>query len=34
MGAALGALIERGREEVARIPGKHGDKRREWSDVT
>jgi prephenate dehydrogenase len=32
-GAALGALIERGRKEVARIPGKHGDKRREWSDV-
>ncbi len=34
MGSALGALIERGRDEVARIPGKHGDKRREWADVT
>jgi prephenate dehydrogenase len=34
MGSALGALIERGRAEVARIPGKHGDKRREWADIT
>ncbi len=33
MGAALGALVERGRAEAGRIPGKHGDKRREWSDV-
>jgi prephenate dehydrogenase len=34
MGSALGALIDRGRAEVARIPGKHGDKRREWADIT
>jgi prephenate dehydrogenase len=34
MGSALGALIERGNAEVARIPGKHGAKRREWADVT
>jgi prephenate dehydrogenase len=33
VGAALKDLIERGREEVARIPGKHGGKRREWAEI-
>lgn len=33
MGEALAALIERGRAEVARIPGKHGGRRREWVDL-
>ena len=34
MGSALAALIERGRDEVARIPGKHGAKRRDWAEIT
>jgi prephenate dehydrogenase len=28
------ALIDRGRREVARIPGKHGGAKREWDAVT
>jgi prephenate dehydrogenase len=34
IGAAVTDLIERGRMEVARIPGKHGGKSREWHPVT
>ena len=34
IGAALAQLIERGRREVARIPGKHGGAAREWEPVT
>lgn len=34
IGAAVTDLIERGRMEVARIPGKHGGKNREWHPVT
>jgi prephenate dehydrogenase len=34
VGAALADLIERGRHEVARIPGKHGTRRRNWTLVT
>ena len=34
IGEALAALIERGRAEVARIPGKHGARRRDWAEVT
>ncbi|MFW7415071.1 prephenate dehydrogenase [Demequina sp. SO4-18] len=34
VGEALTDLIERGRVEVARIPGKHGGVKREWVPVT
>jgi prephenate dehydrogenase len=34
IGAAMAELIERGRREVARIPGKHGGAKREWEAVT
>ena len=34
IGAAVTDLIERGRMEVARIPGKHGGVKREWTPVT
>lgn len=34
IGAAVADLIERGRLEVARIPGKHGGVKREWHPVT
>ena len=34
IGAALTDLMERGRMEVARIPGKHGGVAREWHPVT
>jgi prephenate dehydrogenase len=34
IGAAVTDLIERGRMEVARIPGKHGGVKREWVPVT
>jgi prephenate dehydrogenase len=34
IGAAMTALIDRGRREVARIPGKHGGAKREWEAVT
>jgi prephenate dehydrogenase len=34
IGAAMTDLIERGRVEVARIPGKHGGATREWVAVT
>jgi prephenate dehydrogenase len=34
IGQALADLIERGRREVARIPGKHGGRRRDWMPVT
>lgn len=34
IGAAMTALIERGRSEVARIPGKHGGAARAWEPVT
>lgn len=34
IGAAMAELIEKGRREVARIPGKHGGARREWEAVT
>ncbi len=34
VGEALTDLIERGRVEVARIPGKHGGAKREWIPVT
>lgn len=34
IGAAMAALIERGRGEVARIPGKHGGAKRDWEPVT
>ncbi len=34
IGEALTDLIERGRREVARIPGKHGARRRDWTAVT
>lgn len=34
IGEAITDLIERGRMEVARIPGKHGGKNREWHPVT
>lgn len=34
VGEALTDLIERGRAEVARIPGKHGGAKREWVPVT
>ncbi len=33
-GAAVAELIERGREQVARIPGKHGGRERSWAHVT
>lgn len=34
IGAAMTALVERGRAEVARIPGKHGGATRAWVPVT
>ncbi|WP_297082012.1 prephenate dehydrogenase [uncultured Demequina sp.] len=34
LGEAVTDLIERGRVEVARIPGKHGGATREWTPVT
>ncbi len=34
IGAAMTALIDKGRAEVARIPGKHGGAKREWEAVT
>lgn len=34
VGEAVTDLIERGRLEVARIPGKHGGAKREWTPVT
>ena len=34
MGEALSELMERGREQVARIPGKHGGKPRDYGEVT
>ena len=34
IGAAMTALIDRGRREVARIPGKHGGAKRDWEAVT
>jgi prephenate dehydrogenase len=34
IGEAVTDLIERGRMEVARIPGKHGGAKREWVPVT
>lgn len=34
IGEALTDLMERGRLEVARIPGKHGGAKREWQPVT
>ncbi|WP_062377728.1 prephenate dehydrogenase [Demequina pelophila] len=34
VGEALSDLIDRGRYEVARIPGKHGGATREWTPVT
>lgn len=34
IGAALTDLMERGRQEVARIPGKHGGAQRDWHPVT
>ncbi|WP_084040065.1 prephenate dehydrogenase [Demequina sp. NBRC 110053] len=34
VGEAVTDLIERGRLEVARIPGKHGGAQREWTPVT
>lgn len=34
VGAAITDLIERGRSEAARIPGKHGGNRRDWVPVT
>ncbi len=34
VGEALTDLIERGRMEVARIPGKHGGAKRDWVSVT
>lgn len=34
IGAAMTALIDKGRREVARIPGKHGGAKREWEAVT
>lgn len=34
IGAAMTALIDKGRREVARIPGKHGGATREWRPVT
>jgi prephenate dehydrogenase len=34
IGEALANLIERGGREVARIPGKHGTRHRDWTPVT
>jgi prephenate dehydrogenase len=34
IGAAMTQLIDKGRQEVARIPGKHGGAKREWEAVT
>lgn len=34
VGAALRDLMVRGQREVARIPGKHGGRHRDWADVT
>ena len=34
IGKAVADLIDRGRMEVARIPGKHGGAKREWQPVT
>jgi prephenate dehydrogenase len=34
IGSAMSALIDKGRREVARIPGKHGGAKREWEAVT
>jgi prephenate dehydrogenase len=34
IGEAITDLIERGRFEVARIPGKHGGAKRDWLPVT
>lgn len=34
LGAAVQALVARGREQVARVPGKHGGERRSWSSLT
>lgn len=34
IGSAMAALVDKGRAEVARIPGKHGGAKREWEPVT
>ncbi len=34
IGVAMTRLIDKGRQEVARIPGKHGGAKREWEAVT
>ena len=34
IGEAMTRLIDKGRQEVARIPGKHGGAKREWEAVT
>lgn len=34
LGAAFGSLVAAGREQAARIPGKHGGPRRDWSQIT
>ena len=34
IGAAMTGLIDKGRQEVARIPGKHGGAKRHWEAVT
>lgn len=34
IGVAMTRLIDKGRQEVARIPGKHGGAKREWEPVT
>jgi prephenate dehydrogenase len=34
IGEALMDLVERGRREATRIPGKHGGRRRDWTSVT
>ncbi len=33
VGEALAELIERGRLELARIPGKHGGRQRQWAEI-
>jgi prephenate dehydrogenase len=34
IGTALAELIERGRRELSRVPGKHGGRQRHWAEVT
>lgn len=34
LGVAMASLVARGQREVARIPGKHGTKQRDWAAVT